>query len=76
MILKKKVTARQVWKDLKTLFRDNKDAKVMQLDIELWNIRIDNLLITEYYTQIKTIVNLLDNIDTTILKKELGNVHN
>lgn len=48
MIMKRGLTARQVWKTLDDLFQSNKSAKAMQLNEDLRNIRIGDLTITEY----------------------------
>lgn len=48
--LEKNTTSIQVWKNLETLFCENKDTNV-QLDDELYNISIDDSLITKYSTK-------------------------
>ncbi|CAH1420858.1 unnamed protein product [Lactuca virosa] len=40
MILKKTCTAAEIWEDLEALFHSNKDAKALQLDLELQNITL------------------------------------
>ena len=44
-VLKKNVTASDVWKKLKDVFHDNKTARAMQLDNDLRNIELGNLTI-------------------------------
>ncbi|KAJ9566982.1 hypothetical protein OSB04_002948 [Centaurea solstitialis] len=63
MVLKKGTTALQVWTDLETLFRDNKDAKTMQLDSELRNLVMGDMSVHAYFTKIKGIADLLANLD-------------
>ncbi|XP_024989294.1 uncharacterized protein LOC112523854 [Cynara cardunculus var. scolymus] len=65
MVLKKDSTALQVWNNLETLFRDNKDAKSMQIDSELRNIVMGDLFVTTYCTKIKGLPDLLVNLDQT-----------
>ncbi|KAJ9540967.1 hypothetical protein OSB04_027473 [Centaurea solstitialis] len=50
MILKN-TTAREVWTSLENLFRDNKDARAIQLDDELRNITIGNRSIGDLMNQ-------------------------
>ncbi|KAI3719964.1 hypothetical protein L6452_20870 [Arctium lappa] len=63
MVLKKDSTAIQVWNNLETLFRDNKDAKSVQINSELRNIVMGDLSITAYCTKIKALVDLFANLD-------------
>ncbi|XP_023736522.1 uncharacterized protein LOC111884427 [Lactuca sativa] len=71
MILKKKNTASGVWNDLEKLFRDNKDSKSIQLDNEIRNITIGDSSITDYCTHIKSLADLLENLDILVPKKNL-----
>ena len=71
MILKKNVIARDVWLHLEALFRDNKDARAIQIDNELHNIQIGDCSITDYCKHIKALADLLDNIDNTVPEKNL-----
>ncbi|XP_023756617.1 uncharacterized protein LOC111905174 [Lactuca sativa] len=71
MILKKKVTTWQMWQSLEALFRDNKYSRAIQLDNEL-NISMGTALsLMNYCTRIKTIADLLDNIDAAVPEKNL-----
>lgn len=57
----------QVWKNLETFFRNNKDVKAIKIfDIQ---IVIGNSTTIEYYSWIKTIVDFLDNIEVVVPKK-------
>ncbi|KAJ9552722.1 hypothetical protein OSB04_016767 [Centaurea solstitialis] len=73
MVLKKDSTALQVWNNLETLFRDNKDAKSMQIDSKLRNVTMGDLTVTAYCTKIKALADLLANLDpaSTIPDKHL-----
>ncbi|XP_024964054.1 uncharacterized protein LOC112504353 [Cynara cardunculus var. scolymus] len=72
-MLKKDSVALQVWNNLKTLFRDSKDAKSMQIDSELRNIVMANFSVTAYCTKIKGLADLLTNLDpdSTVPDKHL-----
>ncbi|PWA87662.1 hypothetical protein CTI12_AA127550 [Artemisia annua] len=70
-ILKKNVTTHNVWKSLKELFHDNKDARTMELQEELQSLELGNLTISEYLKKIKMVSDLLSNIDSLIDEKSL-----
>ncbi|GJT02190.1 ribonuclease H-like domain-containing protein [Tanacetum coccineum] len=70
-VLKKNVTASQIWKNLKDVFHDNKSARAMQLDNKLRTIEIGSLSITEYFHKINRIADLLANIDSPMDEKNL-----
>ncbi|KAJ9565550.1 hypothetical protein OSB04_001516 [Centaurea solstitialis] len=61
--IEKGSTALQVWTDLETLFRDNKDPRTMQLDSELRNLVMGDLSVHAYFAKIKGIADLLANLD-------------
>ncbi|XP_023729287.1 uncharacterized protein LOC111876960 [Lactuca sativa] len=63
MILKRATYARQVWLTIERLFRDNKDSRAIQLDTELRNLSMGDLSVTAYFTKIKSIADLLENLD-------------
>ncbi|KAJ9543284.1 hypothetical protein OSB04_022991 [Centaurea solstitialis] len=73
MVLKKDTTARQVWLSIEKLFRDNKDAKAIQLDSELRNITMGDLSVTAYCSKISGLADLLQNLDpeSTVPDKHL-----
>ncbi|KAJ9542450.1 hypothetical protein OSB04_028956 [Centaurea solstitialis] len=48
---------------LETLFRDNKDAKSMQIDSDLRNVTMGDLTVTAYCTKIKAMAGLLANLN-------------
>ncbi|KAJ9567043.1 hypothetical protein OSB04_003009 [Centaurea solstitialis] len=62
-VLKKDASARHVWQNLETLFRVNKDSKALQIDSELRNINMGDLSVTAYCTKIKSLADLLANLD-------------
>ncbi|GKC90825.1 hybrid signal transduction histidine kinase M [Tanacetum coccineum] len=68
-VLKKNVSAHDVWKSLKAVFHDNKTARAMQLDTELRTIKLGSLSITEYCNKISRIADLLANIDSPVDEK-------
>ncbi|GJZ53264.1 ribonuclease H-like domain-containing protein [Tanacetum coccineum] len=69
-VLKKNVSAHDVWKMLKDVFHDNKSARAMQ-DNDLHNIELGNLTITEYFHKINRLADLLANIDAPVDEKNL-----
>ncbi|GKC29603.1 ribonuclease H-like domain-containing protein [Tanacetum coccineum] len=71
MVLKKNVTAKDVWKSLGDLFYDNKEARSMELQEELHSLDLGSLSIVEYLKKIKLISDLLTNIDSPISEKNL-----
>ncbi|KAL7588311.1 hypothetical protein Lser_V15G41308 [Lactuca serriola] len=71
MVLKKVSSAHEMWSDLESLFRTNKDTKIIQLDNELHTIIQGAFDIASYCTRIKSITDMLDNIDSTIHEKNI-----
>ncbi|GJW62496.1 ribonuclease H-like domain-containing protein [Tanacetum coccineum] len=65
-VLKKNITAHDVWKQLKDVFHDNKTARAMQLDNDLRTIELGSMSITEYFHKIRRIADLLANIDAPV----------
>ncbi|GKF10789.1 developmental and secondary metabolism regulator VEA1-like protein [Tanacetum coccineum] len=70
-ILKKNVSARDVWISLENLFRDNNDARAIQLDSDLRNITLGDMSIGDYFQRIKSISHLLQNIDKPVDEKTI-----
>ncbi|GJW86461.1 hybrid signal transduction histidine kinase M [Tanacetum coccineum] len=68
-VLKKNLKACDVWKNLKDVFHDNKDVRAMQLDNDFRNLSIGNLSITQYFTKIKDMADLLANIEAPVSDK-------
>ncbi|PWA90672.1 hypothetical protein CTI12_AA098620 [Artemisia annua] len=70
-VLKKNVTAQNVWKSLEDLFHDNKEARAMELHEELRSLELGTLSIAEYFKRIKVVSDLLSNIESPIDDKNL-----
>lgn len=70
-VLKKGLKACDIWKSLKDVFHDNKDTRAMQLDNELRNLSIGNLTVTQYFTKIKDMADLLANMEAPVSDKSL-----
>lgn len=71
MILKKKSMTYVIWCDLEDLFCTNKENKAMQLENQLRNIVMGDLSVNDYYTKIKAIADMLDNLVAPIPKRNL-----
>ncbi|XP_023739448.1 uncharacterized protein LOC111887512 [Lactuca sativa] len=71
MVLKKVSSAHEMWSDLENQFRTNKDTKIIQLDNELRTITQGDYDIASYCTRIKSITNMLDNIDSIVPEKNI-----
>nr|GEV51536.1 ribonuclease H-like domain-containing protein [Tanacetum cinerariifolium] len=70
-VLKKNVTAQNVWKSLEDLFHDNKEARDMELHEELRSLELGTLSIAEYFKRIKVVSDLLSNIKSPVDEKNL-----
>nr|GEV35690.1 proton-dependent oligopeptide transporter family [Tanacetum cinerariifolium] len=70
-VLKKNVTAKDLWKILADLFHDNKETRSMELQEELCYLDLGSLSIAAYFKKIKLISDLLTNIDSPISEKNL-----
>lgn len=70
-ILTTKCTARDLWLKIEHLFRDNKEARALQLENELRTIVIGDLSIHDYCTKLKTLSDLLANLDSPVSDKSL-----
>ncbi|GJR15506.1 hybrid signal transduction histidine kinase M [Tanacetum coccineum] len=53
-VLKKNLSASDVWENLRDIFHDNKTARAMQLDNDLWNVELGSLSITDYFSEINS----------------------
>lgn len=71
MILKSESTAYDLWKSLENLFQDNKEARAMQLDLKLRSITIGDMTISQYCQRIKSLSDLLTNIDQKVPESNL-----
>ncbi|CAI9296857.1 unnamed protein product [Lactuca saligna] len=61
----------QLWKAIKDLFCDNKEANAIELENQLRNITIGESTVMEYYTCIKSISDLLANISSKVPERTL-----
>ncbi|CAA7060155.1 unnamed protein product [Microthlaspi erraticum] len=70
-VLKTKCSAAELWKSLENLFRDNKESRAIQLENELRQLRIGDLPVHEYCQKLKTLSDLLANVDSPITDRQL-----
>lgn len=87
-VLKTRCSARDLWVTIENLFRDNKEARAIQLENELRSLTIGNMSVHEYCQKLKTATDLLANIDSTVtyravvmhmlngLSEKFDNIHN
>ncbi|GKB23290.1 WRKY family transcription factor [Tanacetum coccineum] len=71
MIVDVDSTAHGVWKRLKDLFHNNKDARITQLDNEIRNMAIGSSSITDFFQQIKSKADRLANLDSPVKDSSL-----
>lgn len=64
-------TSREIWTRLETYFRDNKEARAVQLDHKLRTRELGDLSIQAYCQELKTIADLLSNIDSPVSERTL-----
>ncbi|CAL9244028.1 unnamed protein product, partial [Arabidopsis halleri] len=70
-VLKPKCSARDLWRAIENLFRDNKEARALQLENEIRTTVIGDLSIHEYCKKLKTLSDLLANVDSPISERVL-----
>ncbi|XP_010496073.1 PREDICTED: uncharacterized protein LOC104773194 [Camelina sativa] len=70
-VLKTKATARELWLTIENLFRDNKEAHAMQYDTELRTLTIGDFSFVEYCKCLKTLSDLLANVDSPVTNRQL-----
>lgn len=70
-VLTTKCTARDLWLKIENLFRDNKEAWALQIENELRTIVIGDLSIHDYCNKLKTLSDLLANLDSPVPDKSL-----
>ncbi|XP_020865849.1 uncharacterized protein LOC110224253 [Arabidopsis lyrata subsp. lyrata] len=70
-VLKPKCSAHDLWTAIESLFRDNKEARAMQLENELRTTVIGDLSVHEYCKKLKSISDLLANVDSPISERVL-----
>ena len=64
-------TAHDVWTRIENQFRNNKEARVMQLDSDLRNKEIGDLTVHDYCQQLKSDADLLANLEAPVPDKTL-----
>lgn len=64
-------TSREIWLRLENFFRNNKEARAIQLDHKLHNTEIGALSIHSYCQELKSIADLLDNVDAAVSERTL-----
>ncbi|XP_010495553.1 PREDICTED: uncharacterized protein LOC104772662 [Camelina sativa] len=65
-VLKTRCSARELWLIIKNLFRDNKEARAIQLDNDLCTLTIGDLTVHDYCQKLKTLSDLLANVDSPV----------
>ncbi|XP_010442221.1 PREDICTED: uncharacterized protein LOC104725288 [Camelina sativa] len=70
-IIKVGCTARDLWISLENLFRDNKEARALQFENELRTMTIGDLSVHEYCQKLKSLSDLLTNVDSPISDRVL-----
>ncbi|GJT81817.1 ribonuclease H-like domain-containing protein [Tanacetum coccineum] len=66
MVVDVDTSAHDVWKRLKDLFHNNKDARVTQLDNEIRNMTIGSSSVTDFSQDIKSKADRLANLDSPV----------
>nr|GEV75576.1 reverse transcriptase domain-containing protein [Tanacetum cinerariifolium] len=66
MVVDVDTSAHGVWKRFKDLFHNNKDARVTQLDNEIWNMPIGCSSVTIFFQDIKSKADHLANLDSPV----------
>ncbi|XP_010436548.1 PREDICTED: uncharacterized protein LOC104720326 [Camelina sativa] len=64
-------SSRDVWLRVENQFRNNKEAKAIQLDNELHNQEIGDRSIKEYCQKIKSLADLLTNVDAPLNERTM-----
>ncbi|CAA7028136.1 unnamed protein product [Microthlaspi erraticum] len=70
-VLKAQCSARELWQTLENLFRDNKEARAIQLENELRNLTIGDLPVHDYCQKLKKISDTLANVDSPVTERVL-----
>ncbi|XP_010463443.1 PREDICTED: uncharacterized protein LOC104744124 [Camelina sativa] len=64
-------SARDIWLRVENQFRNNKEARAIQLDNELRTMEIKDLSIRDYFQKIKSVADLLANVDAAVNDRNL-----
>ncbi|KAG7563255.1 hypothetical protein ISN44_As10g000810 [Arabidopsis suecica] len=70
-VLKSECSARELWLTLENLFRDNKEARAIQLENELRTLQIGDLSVYEYSQKMKSISDMLTNVNSPVSDRAL-----
>jgi len=70
-IIKVGCTARDLWLSLESLFRDDKEARAFQFETELRTMTMEDLSVHEYCQKLKSLSDLLTNVDSPISDRVL-----
>ncbi|XP_019100918.1 PREDICTED: uncharacterized protein LOC109132910 [Camelina sativa] len=70
-VLKTKCSARDLWLTIENLFRDNKEARALELENELRTTVIGDLTIHTYCQKLKTLSDQLTNLDSPVSDRAL-----
>lgn len=71
MVIDDTTAAWEVWSRLRDLFHDNKEARIIQLDNEIRNMVIGNLCVTDYFQQLKSKADRLENLGSKVSDSSL-----
>ncbi|KAL1190991.1 hypothetical protein V5N11_032164 [Cardamine amara subsp. amara] len=64
-------SARDIWLRVENQFRNNKEARAIQLDNELRTMEIGDMSVREYCQKLKSIADLLTNVDAAVNERTL-----
>ena len=64
-------TSREIWLRLENFFRNNKEARAIQLDHKLRNTEMGDISIHSYCQELKSIADLLSNVDAAVTERTL-----
>ncbi|CAL9245815.1 unnamed protein product [Arabidopsis halleri] len=64
-------SARDIWLRVENQFRNNKEARAIQLDNELRTMEIGDMTIRDYCQKLKSVADLLTNVDAPVNERTL-----
>ncbi|XP_010441051.1 PREDICTED: uncharacterized protein LOC104724290 [Camelina sativa] len=70
-VLKTKCSARDLWVTIEVLFRDNKEARSLEIESELRTTVIGDLSVHEYCQKLKSMADLLENLGSPVSDRAL-----
>ncbi|KAG7600292.1 GAG-pre-integrase domain [Arabidopsis suecica] len=70
-VLKTKCSARDLWLTIENMFRDNKEARALELENELRTTVIGDLSVHTYCQKLKTLSDQLSNLDSPVTNRNL-----